>query len=67
MTDPLSPTPSLLCKLGSILVHIEEGNSPEGHHFDMVALDQLIRDPEVIAWRVQMDRMAMLPKKRKHD
>lgn len=64
MTDPLKPTPTLLCKLGSIIVHAEELASPDGHGFDKIALEQLIDDPEVNQWVRAMDAMAMLPKKR---
>lgn len=62
--DPLNPQPSLLVKLGSIAVHAEEYLSPKGHDFDRVALDQLLADPEVQVWRAQMDKLAMLPRKR---
>lgn len=65
MTEMLKPSASLLCKLGSIAVHAEELISDDGHQFDKVALGTLLRDSEVIAWRVQMDAAAMLPKKRK--
>lgn len=65
MPDPLKPSPALLCKLGSVLVHAEEMASPDGHTFDKVALDQLLADPEVTEWRGMMDLMAMLPKKRR--
>lgn len=64
MSDCLKPSPSLLCKLGSIVVHFEEGRSTNGHHFDWAALDQLIADPEVISWLKGMGNMAMLPVKR---
>jgi hypothetical protein len=62
--DPLKPTPTLLIKLGSILVHFEEVSSPGGHPLDMVALQGLIDDPEVKAWRAEMDKKALLPVKR---
>lgn len=58
------PSMSLLCKLGSIMVHAEEALSPTGHEFDKTALDQLLTDPEVVAWRRQMESAAMLPVKR---
>ncbi len=62
--DPLNPSPSLLCKLGSILIHAEEGLSVKGHPFDIHALRQLIEDQEVIEWREAMDALALLPVKR---
>jgi hypothetical protein len=60
----LTPSASLLVKLGSIIVHAEELASPHGHHFDRVALGQLLADPDVIAWREEMDSAALLPLKR---
>lgn len=60
----LAPGAALLSKLGSIVVHIEEARSVEGHHYDWVSLDLLLADPEVKEWLAQMDAMAMLPKKR---
>ena len=62
--DPLHPPPSLLCKLGSVAVHVEEMLSPEGHHFDRIALTNLLHDPELRQWIEAMDRLAMIPKKR---
>jgi len=62
--DPLAPAASLLIKLGSIAVHADEYLSPGGHPLDKVALDGLLRDPEVVAWRKAMDAMAFLPVKR---
>lgn len=64
-TAPLSPSPALLCKLGSIAVHVQEGRSQDGHPFDWTALDTLLADPEVVEWLAAMDGMAMIPKKRK--
>lgn len=65
MSDPLTPSPALLCKLGSIIIHADELTSTDGHAFDKIALQQLIADPEVWEWIVAMDQMAMLPKKRR--
>lgn len=62
---PLQPGVPLLVKLGSIAVHVEELLSPDGHNFDRVALAELLRDPEVVAWRESMDAMALLPVKRR--
>lgn len=64
MSDPLKPSASLLVKLGSIAVHVEELLSPSGHKVDKAALDTLLRDAEVIEWRKSMDAMALLPVKR---
>ena len=62
--DPLSPSVSLLVKLGSLAVHIEEIISPSGHPFDKDAIKTLLDDAEVISWLKAMDAMAMLPVKR---
>lgn len=63
--DVLKPTPQLLIKLGSIIVHQQELNSSDGHYMDKSALDSLLGDPEVIEWMKGMDKMAFLPVKRK--
>ena len=63
-TDPLKPSVSLLVKLGSIAVHVQEMLGPGGHHFDKAALDGLNDDPEVKEWVNAMDAMALLPVKR---
>jgi len=63
-SDPLTPAATLLIKLGSIAVHAEEFMSSDGHEFDAVILRGLLDDPEVQAWRIEMDAMAFLPKKR---
>lgn len=64
-TDPLAPGLGLLVKLGSIAVHADEMFSDDGHHFDKVALQQLLVDQEVVAWIAKMTEMAMVPRKRK--
>lgn len=64
MSDPLSPSPRLLCKLGSIAVHVEELLSPFGHTFDKVALESLQKDPEVKAWLKAMSSQGMIPEPR---
>jgi hypothetical protein len=63
-TDALSPSPQLLCKLGSIIVHADELLSPLGHNFDREALIALLSDHEVQAWIEEMAGMAMVPLKR---
>lgn len=62
--NPLKPSISLLCKLGSIAVHAEEGTSKKGHEFDITALKSLLMDAEVMAWLKAMDDLALIPKKR---
>jgi hypothetical protein len=60
----LEPDTGLLVKLGSIMVHAEEMTEPGAHAFDVTALKSLLSDPEVVAWREEMDAMALLPVKR---
>lgn len=62
--NPLRPDATLLCKLGSIVVHADEMISPTGHGFDKIAMQQLLSDPQMTAWMAAMDALAMLPKKR---
>lgn len=62
--SPLTPTTTLLVKLGSLIVHYEEMNSPTGHVFDKVEIEKLRADPEIAEWFAAMDKLAMLPKKR---
>ena len=64
MTDALKPSPSLLCKLGSIAIHSEEMLSNKGHEFDLSALETVLRDTEVKIWLKSMQDMALIPVKR---
>lgn len=48
--DPLKPSAALLCKLGSIIVHLDEMFSPTGHAFDKLSVQHGLQDPEVVAW-----------------
>lgn len=61
----LHPSPKVLVKLGSIIVHVEELLSPDAHQFDLNAFRQLMEDSEVVEWLKGMDALALLPKKRK--
>ena len=62
--SPLSPSATLLCKLGSIVVHADELLSPAGHEFDRTVILSLLADPEVAQWLLDMNALAMLPVKR---
>ena len=63
--DPLKPSPTLLIKLGSIVVHYEEMISAKGNiEFDKPAIDTLTNAPEVREWFADMTKMAFLPVKR---
>lgn len=65
MSIPAKPNLSTLVKLGSIAVHADEALGPGGHHYDLTALRTLLSDPEVVEWLDSMDKLALLPKKRK--
>jgi hypothetical protein len=65
MDNPLKPSPSLLCKLGSLAVHTEEFLSADSHEFDLTAIKQLLNDDELKTWIDAMNKLAMLPVKRK--
>jgi cystathionine beta-lyase family protein involved in aluminum resistance len=62
--DPLKPSPALLCKLGSLIVHADELLSPSGHPYDRTAFVEGLKDAEVTEWINQMHAMSMLPRKR---
>jgi len=64
MSEPTTLSLSLLVKLGSVAVHVDEFLSADGHPFDRAALEQLLRDSEVAEWLAAMDKLALLPKKR---
>jgi len=60
--NPLDPDVTLLCKIGSIVVHAEELLSPKGHMFDRTAIEVLLNDPDVKNWIKGMG--VYLPRKR---
>lgn len=63
--DMMKPSPTLLVKLGSIIVHFDEATAPGGHEFDINTARQLLADPEVKEWIDTMNKAAMLPLKRR--
>jgi hypothetical protein len=63
-TSPVKPGVSLLCKIGSILVHLDEGLSDHAHAFDWTALTELMADSEVQIWLMEMRELALVPEKR---
>jgi len=65
MVDVFNPPVGLLCKLGSIIVHAEEGSGEDSHDFDWVALRTLLADREVQQWLDGMRAKALVPVKRK--
>ncbi len=64
MTKCLHPEVPLLCKLGSIVMHVDELFSDDSHAFDKIALEQLMKDPDVQEWILEMDGLSLIPKKR---
>lgn len=58
----LNPSPQLLSKLGSIVVHCDELLSPKGRFLDLDAARPLLLDPEVQQWIKDMG--PLLPVKR---
>lgn len=62
--NPLKPSPALLCKLGSIIVHYDEFHSPNGNDIDKTAAETALKDAEVQEWLVQMQTLSMVPLKR---
>jgi len=60
----LNPSVSVLAKLASIAVHVEEILSADGHDFDRVAIKSLLTDPEVSAFLSAGRKLAMIPEKR---
>lgn len=64
MSTPLTPSATLLVKLGSLITHYQERNSKTGHYVDEVVISALERDKEVIGWLYDMEKLALLPVKR---
>lgn len=64
MADPLKPSPALLAKLGSVIVHFLEGHADGGHAFDIQAMNSILKDAEVIEWMRSMTALALLPVRR---
>lgn len=62
--DPLKPNATVLIKLGSIAVHVDEMLSAKGHDFDRHALDTVLYDAEITEWLKAMDKLSFLPLKR---
>lgn len=62
--EALKPSATLLVKLGSLAIHIEEAISSKGHHFDIATIKGQLQDEELREWLKAMDKLALLPKKR---
>lgn len=66
MSDPKTLTLGAAVKVGSILVHIEEAMSADGHDLDVYALKGLLYDADVQEWLGRFDEV-LLPRKRATD
>lgn len=55
---------ALRIKLGSLIVHCEELLSPSGHEFDKHAINTLLQDRDVVAFKEETAKMGVLPVKR---
>ena len=62
--DELKPSPALLAKIGSLIVHIDEYLSPDVHEYDLVTLKSLLSDPEIVEWLDEMGKAQLIPVKR---
>lgn len=62
--DPLNPSPTLLIKLGSAMIHAEEliETKFKNADFDIPAFNTVSKDDEVVEWVKAMG--PMLPRKR---
>lgn len=64
MNNVLKPSASILTKLGSLYIHIEETISNKGHSFDIESIKGILADEELQEWIKGMDKLALIPKKR---
>lgn len=67
MKDVFNPTPTLLSKLGSAIVHAAEALGADGHNFDEIAFFEALHDGEVQDWLVEMTKLALIPLRRKQE
>lgn len=65
IVDTFAPPIQLIAKVGSILVHVDEALSDDGHHFDWAAIRSMLADREVQRWIVGLQSHALVPVKRK--
>lgn len=62
--NPMTPSNTLVCKLGSAIVHADEALSPHGVPEDVQAFRALLNDPDLQSWMKRMAEMGLLPVKR---
>lgn len=61
MSRLTDPGLKVLVKLASIAVHVEEYLSPDGHPFDRVALEQLLKEEDLQAYMGELAKAGFLP------
>mgnify|MGYP001604301854 CR=1 FL=1 len=59
----ITPDVALLCKLSAFVVHAEEWFA-EHHEYDLIALRDVLLDPDVREWVDGMTKLALAPVKR---
>lgn len=59
--DPLILKASTAAKLGSIIAHTEEATSIQGHPFDRMTVEALLRSEDVQEWLAAMRELQLLP------
>lgn len=64
-TYPFVIEGALAAKIGSVLVHVDEAISADGHLFDWEATRALLGDAAVLEWLRALQKMALVPMKRK--
>jgi hypothetical protein len=64
MIDVLKPNPSLVVKIGSLIVHYQEALGPKGHPLDWEAIKSIEGEPDVQEWFAEMTKKGFLPVKR---
>lgn len=64
MPDHLAPSTTLLCKLASIVVHVDEALGPKGNTVDLTAASTLARDEDVVQWLDAMTKDGLAPVRR---
>jgi hypothetical protein len=55
---------ALASKIGSMIVHVDEGRSDQGHAFDWGTYDALRRDAEITAFMDALAAKGLLPLRR---
>lgn len=62
--DAMDPDVSVLAKLASLVVHLQEAEGEGGHWFDIAAVKSLINDGGIKEWTEAMQKIGLAPVKR---